>query len=55
MQSKCLFLCSLGCLDDLLLLEEKSCHFLMAAAMARSWGDLPKETDLLEKAGEFQE
>nr|GEW45563.1 hypothetical protein [Tanacetum cinerariifolium] len=36
MESKRLFLFSLGCLDDLLLLEEESCHFLMAAAMARS-------------------
>ncbi|GJZ09237.1 hypothetical protein Tco_0543520 [Tanacetum coccineum] len=55
MQSKRLFLSSLGCLDDVLLLEEESCHFLRAAAMARSWGDLPKEADLLEKAGDFQE
>ncbi|GJT44465.1 hypothetical protein Tco_0953180 [Tanacetum coccineum] len=55
MQSKRLFLSSLGCLDDVLLLEEESGHFLKAAVMARSWGDLLKEADLLEMAGDFQE
>ncbi|PWA56308.1 DNA helicase, UvrD-like, C-terminal [Artemisia annua] len=55
MQSKRSFLMTLGCLDELLLLEEESGHFLKAAELARSWGDLPKEADLLEKAGDFAE
>ncbi|GJZ70089.1 hypothetical protein Tco_0633639, partial [Tanacetum coccineum] len=38
-----------------LLLEEKSGHFLEAAELARSWGDLLEEADLLEKAGHFKE
>ncbi|GJS49356.1 putative reverse transcriptase domain-containing protein [Tanacetum coccineum] len=46
---------SKGCLDDLFLLEEESGNFLNAAMIARSWGDLSKEANLLEKAGEFQE
>nr|GEX90583.1 UvrD-like helicase, ATP-binding domain, P-loop containing nucleoside triphosphate hydrolase [Tanacetum cinerariifolium] len=54
-ESKRIFLRSLGCLDDLLLLEEESGHFVEAADLARSWGDLPKEADLLEKAGDFHE
>ncbi|PWA77686.1 uvrD-like Helicase, ATP-binding domain, P-loop containing nucleoside triphosphate hydrolase [Artemisia annua] len=54
MESKRIFLRSLGCLDDLLLLEEESGHFVEAADLAKSWGDLPKDADLLEKAGDFQ-
>nr|GFA05931.1 UvrD-like helicase, ATP-binding domain, P-loop containing nucleoside triphosphate hydrolase [Tanacetum cinerariifolium]GFA05943.1 UvrD-like helicase, ATP-binding domain, P-loop containing nucleoside triphosphate hydrolase [Tanacetum cinerariifolium] len=46
---------SLGCLDDLLLLEEESGHFLEAAELARSWGDVLQEAHLLEKAGHFKE
>ncbi|GJU66543.1 pumilio homolog 24 [Tanacetum coccineum] len=46
---------SKGCIDDLFLLEEESGNFLNAAMIARSWGDLSKEANLLEKAGEFQE
>ncbi|PWA64845.1 uvrD-like Helicase, ATP-binding domain, P-loop containing nucleoside triphosphate hydrolase [Artemisia annua] len=53
MESKRIFLRSLGCLDDLLLLEEESGHFVEAADLAKSWGDLLKEADLLEKAGDF--
>ncbi|GJR49993.1 UvrD-like helicase, ATP-binding domain, P-loop containing nucleoside triphosphate hydrolase [Tanacetum coccineum] len=55
MESKRTFLRSLGCLDELLLLEEESGHFAEAAELARSWGDLLKEADLLEKAGQFKE
>ncbi|KAJ0901649.1 putative TPR and ankyrin repeat-containing protein [Helianthus annuus] len=52
-ESKRVFLRSLGCLDHLLLLEEELGHFLDAAELARSWGDIVKEADLLEKAGHF--
>ncbi|KAL8218515.1 hypothetical protein R6Q57_021888 [Mikania cordata] len=55
MESKRAFLRSLGCLDDLLILEEESGYFLDAAELARSWGDVLKEADLLEKAGQFKE
>ncbi|KAL8238273.1 hypothetical protein R6Q59_019354 [Mikania micrantha] len=55
MESKRVFLRSLGRLDDLLILEEESGHFLDAAELARSWGDVLKEADLLEKAGQFKE
>ncbi|GJZ09515.1 UvrD-like helicase, ATP-binding domain, P-loop containing nucleoside triphosphate hydrolase [Tanacetum coccineum] len=55
MESKRVFLKSLGCLDDLLLLEEESGHFIEAAELARSWGDLLKEANLLEKVGSFKE
>ncbi|KAI3730437.1 hypothetical protein L1987_61607 [Smallanthus sonchifolius] len=55
MESKRVFLRSLGCLDHLLLLEEESGHFLDAAKLARSWGDVLKEADLLEKAGHFKD
>ena len=55
MESKRVFLRSLGCLDDLLLLEEESGKFLEAAELARSLGDVIKEADLLEKVGHFKE
>nr|GEU94011.1 UvrD-like helicase, ATP-binding domain, P-loop containing nucleoside triphosphate hydrolase [Tanacetum cinerariifolium] len=55
MESKRVFLRSLGYLDDLLLLEEESSHFIEAAELARSWGDLLKKANLLEKAGYFKE
>ncbi|KAK9063833.1 hypothetical protein SSX86_017705 [Deinandra increscens subsp. villosa] len=55
MASKRAFLRSLGCLDDLLILEEESGHFLDAAELARSQGDVLKEADLLEKAGHSKE
>ncbi|KAI3730443.1 hypothetical protein L1987_61613 [Smallanthus sonchifolius] len=55
MESKRVFLRSLGCLDHLLLLEEESGLFLDAAKLARSWGDVLKEADLLEKAGHFKD
>ncbi|PWA59215.1 uvrD-like Helicase, ATP-binding domain, P-loop containing nucleoside triphosphate hydrolase [Artemisia annua] len=55
MESKRVFLRSLGCLDDLILLEEESVHFLEAAELARSWGDVLKEAHLLEKAGHLKE
>nr|GEU37713.1 UvrD-like helicase, ATP-binding domain, P-loop containing nucleoside triphosphate hydrolase [Tanacetum cinerariifolium] len=54
-ESKHAFLRSLGCLDDLLSLEEESGHFLEAAELVRSWGDVIKEAELLEKAGHFKE
>ncbi|PWA76942.1 uvrD-like Helicase, ATP-binding domain, P-loop containing nucleoside triphosphate hydrolase [Artemisia annua] len=55
MESKRVFLRSLGYFDDLLLLEEESGHFFEAAELARSWGDLLKEANLLEKVGCFKE
>ncbi|XP_023769500.1 uncharacterized protein LOC111918065 isoform X1 [Lactuca sativa] len=55
MESKRVFLRWLGCLKDLLLLEEESGHFLDAAELAGSWGDVLKEADLLEKAAHFEE
>ncbi|XP_076915166.1 uncharacterized protein LOC143574429 [Bidens hawaiensis] len=55
MESKRVFLKSLGCLDDLLVLEEESGNFLDAAELARSWGDVLKEADLLDKAGCFKD
>ncbi|GJW10068.1 UvrD-like helicase, ATP-binding domain, P-loop containing nucleoside triphosphate hydrolase [Tanacetum coccineum] len=55
LESKRVFLRSLGCLDDLLLLEEELGHFLEAAELARSWGDILMEADLLEKAGHFKD
>ncbi|PWA79190.1 uvrD-like Helicase, ATP-binding domain, P-loop containing nucleoside triphosphate hydrolase [Artemisia annua] len=55
MESKRVFLRSLGCFDDLLLLEEESGHFLEAAELAKLSGEVLKEADLLEKAGHFKE
>ncbi|PWA55756.1 uvrD-like Helicase, ATP-binding domain, P-loop containing nucleoside triphosphate hydrolase [Artemisia annua] len=55
MESKRLFLRSLGCLDELLLLEEESGHFFEAAELARSWGNVLREADLMEKAGDIKE
>nr|XP_043619857.1 uncharacterized protein LOC122591668 [Erigeron canadensis] len=55
MESKHVFLRSLGCLDDLLSLEEESGHFLDAVELARSLGYVLKEADLLEKAGHCRE
>ncbi|KAI3817039.1 hypothetical protein L1987_10826 [Smallanthus sonchifolius] len=55
MESKRAFLKSLGCLDDFLILEEELGNFLDAAELARSWGDVLKEADLLEKAGHSKE
>ncbi|GKA24657.1 UvrD-like helicase, ATP-binding domain, P-loop containing nucleoside triphosphate hydrolase [Tanacetum coccineum] len=51
MDSKRAFLRSFDCLGDLLNLEEESGNFLDAAELASSWGDVLKEADLLEKAG----
>nr|GFA97014.1 UvrD-like helicase, ATP-binding domain, P-loop containing nucleoside triphosphate hydrolase [Tanacetum cinerariifolium] len=55
MESKRVFLRSLGCLDDLLLLEEESGKFLEATELEMSLGDVIKESDLLEKDGHFKE
>ncbi|XP_038876924.1 uncharacterized protein LOC120069278 [Benincasa hispida] len=55
MDSKRLFLKSLGCFDELLSLEEISGHFVEAAVIARLKGDLLLEVDLLEKAGKLEE
>ncbi|GJW79162.1 UvrD-like helicase, ATP-binding domain, P-loop containing nucleoside triphosphate hydrolase, partial [Tanacetum coccineum] len=54
MNSKRVFLRSLGRRDDLLSLEEESGHFLEAAEQARLLGDVLKEADLLEKARHFK-
>ncbi|GKA99426.1 UvrD-like helicase, ATP-binding domain, P-loop containing nucleoside triphosphate hydrolase, partial [Tanacetum coccineum] len=51
MESKRVFLKSIGCLDCLLVLEEEAGNFLDAAKLARSWGDVLKEAEFLEKAG----
>ncbi|PWA91974.1 uvrD-like Helicase, ATP-binding domain, P-loop containing nucleoside triphosphate hydrolase [Artemisia annua] len=51
METKRAFLRSFDCLNDLLDLEEESGNFLDAAELASSWGDVLKESDLLEKAG----
>lgn len=55
MDSKSLFLKSLGCFDELLSLEEISGNFMEAAVIARLKGDLLLEVDLLEKAGKLEE
>ncbi|KAI7748574.1 hypothetical protein M8C21_000113, partial [Ambrosia artemisiifolia] len=55
MESKRRFLKSFDCLDDLLILEEESGNFVEAADLVRSWGDVLKEADLLEKAGRFKD
>nr|GEX09051.1 UvrD-like helicase, ATP-binding domain, P-loop containing nucleoside triphosphate hydrolase [Tanacetum cinerariifolium] len=55
MKSKRVFLRSLGRLDDLLSMEEESGHFMQAAELARSLGDVLKEADLFAKAGYFGE
>ncbi|KAK1416344.1 hypothetical protein QVD17_32134 [Tagetes erecta] len=55
LESKRAFLSSSGCFDDLLMMEEELGNFLDAAELARSWGDVVKEADLLEKAGHFEE
>ncbi|GKD51933.1 UvrD-like helicase, ATP-binding domain, P-loop containing nucleoside triphosphate hydrolase [Tanacetum coccineum] len=52
MESKRVFLRSIGCLDYLLVLEEEAGNFLDAAKLVRSWGDVLKEADFLEKAGQ---
>jgi hypothetical protein len=49
------FLKSCGCLDELLMLEEESGNFLMAANIARLKGEILHEADLLGKAGNFTE
>jgi hypothetical protein len=49
------FLKSLGCLDELLMLEEESGNFLVAASIARLKGEILHEVDLLGKAGNFTE
>ncbi|KAI7748573.1 hypothetical protein M8C21_000112 [Ambrosia artemisiifolia] len=54
-ESKRVFLRSLGCLDHLLKLEEELGHFLDAAELARSLGDVYKEAELLEKGGHVNE
>ncbi|XP_076897932.1 uncharacterized protein LOC143551363 [Bidens hawaiensis] len=55
MESKRVFLKSVGCRDELLVLEEESGYFLEAAELARSWGDVLKEANLLEKAAHFKD
>jgi len=49
------FLKFYGCLDELLMLEEDSGNFLVAANIARQRGEILHETDLLGKAGNFTE
>jgi hypothetical protein len=49
------FLKSHGCLDELIMLEEESGNFLVAADMARQIGDILREANLLGKAGNFRE
>ncbi|KAI4357248.1 hypothetical protein L6164_001209 [Bauhinia variegata] len=49
------FLKSLGLLDELLMLEEEVGNFQKAATIAKQIGDVPREADLLGKAGNFSE
>ncbi|KAI3734269.1 hypothetical protein L6452_13734 [Arctium lappa] len=55
METKRVFLRSVGCLDELSLLEEESGNFVEAAELVRSWGDVLKEADLLEKVGQYKD
>ncbi|KAI3735128.1 hypothetical protein L6452_14616 [Arctium lappa] len=55
METKRVFLRSVGCLYKLSLLEEESGNFVQAAELVRSWGDVLKEADLLEKAGQYED
>ncbi|XAR48022.1 hypothetical protein NMG60_11030712 [Bertholletia excelsa] len=52
--SKRKFLKSLGCLDELLMVEEESGNFLEAAEIAKLLGNLLLEADLLDRAGHFK-
>ncbi|PON39575.1 ATP-dependent DNA helicase PcrA [Parasponia andersonii] len=49
------FLRPLGCLDQLLLVEEESGNFVEAANIAKIKGDILLMVDLLEKAGNLKE
>ncbi|XP_035540340.1 uncharacterized protein LOC108992280 isoform X2 [Juglans regia] len=49
------FLKPLGCIDELLLLEEELGNFLEAANIAKLRGEILKASDLLGKAGNFKE
>ncbi|KAB1205205.1 putative helicase MAGATAMA 3 [Morella rubra] len=49
------FLKPLGCLEELLLLEEESGNFLEAANIAKLRGEILRTADLQGKAGNFQE
>ncbi|CAK7326909.1 unnamed protein product [Dovyalis caffra] len=49
------FLMNLGCLDELLSLEEESGNFLEAANIAKLKGELVLEADLLGKGGKFKD
>ncbi|KAK4842138.1 hypothetical protein QYF36_016327 [Acer negundo] len=53
--SRCSFLKSLNCLNELLLLEEESGNFLEAATIAKLRGDVLHSAGLLHKAGNFKE
>ncbi|CAA0833261.1 P-loop containing nucleoside triphosphate hydrolases superfamily protein [Striga hermonthica] len=55
MESKRLFLKSIDCLDELLTLEEESGNFHEAADIAKRLGDILREADLLEKAGDYSD
>ncbi|KAK6146301.1 hypothetical protein DH2020_020170 [Rehmannia glutinosa] len=54
MESKRNFFKSLDCLEQLLNLEEESGNFNEAAEIAKRLGDILREVDLLEKAGDFE-
>lgn len=49
------FLRTLGCLDELLLVEEESENFLEAANISKTIGNILVEIDMLGKAGNFKE
>nr|XP_027119396.1 uncharacterized protein LOC113736561 isoform X2 [Coffea arabica] len=55
MDSRRNFLKSIGCIDELLLLEEELGNFEEAIEIAKLRGDLPREADLLGKAGHLKE
>ncbi|KAI3470132.1 hypothetical protein Pfo_026795 [Paulownia fortunei] len=53
LESKRNFLKSLDCLEEVLILEEELGNFNEAAEIAKRLGDILREVDLLEKAGQF--
>ncbi|KAI8552025.1 hypothetical protein RHMOL_Rhmol06G0232600 [Rhododendron molle] len=55
MASRRNFLTHVGCLDELLMVEEESGNFSEAAEIAKMRGDTLLEADLLAKAGRFNE
>ena len=55
MESKCKFLTTLDCLDELLRLEEELGNFLEAANIAKLSGEILLEAEMLGKAGNYRD